>query len=128
MNTVAILAVAAGGAVGSLSRYWVSVYFGRLFGLGFPWGTLFINVTASFVLGALAEAFATRWHASDTTRLLLGVGFCGGYSTFSTYSLEVVTLFNRGAATAAVLYAAGSVALSLGAVLAGFRIVRALLT
>jgi CrcB protein len=127
MNAAAVIAVAAGGAVGSVSRYWVSIYFGRLFGTGFPWGTLFINVTASFVLGVLAEGFALRWDVSQTTRVLLVVGFCGGYSTFSTYSLEVLTLVNRGAWIAASLYAVGSVVLSLGALLAALRLVRATL-
>ena len=128
MNAAAVLSVALGGAVGSVSRYWVSIYFGRLLGTGFPWGTLFVNASASFVLGVLAEAFALRWDTSGTTRVLLVVGFCGGYSTFSTYSLEVVTLFNRGAVAVAALYAVGSVVLSVGALLVALRLMRRLLT
>jgi fluoride exporter len=121
-----VVAVASGGALGSLARYGLSISIARIAGASFPWGTLLINVTASFVLGALAELFALRWDASPEVRLLLVVGFCGGYSTFSTYSLELLTLLNRGALAQAIVYAAGSVVLSLAALIAALRVVRAL--
>ena len=100
---------------------------GRLFGTAFPWGTLLINVTGSFLIGALAESFALKWDASQTTRILLVVGVCGGYTTFSTFSLDVVTLVNRGEAVAAGLYIAGSVILSIAALYAGLYAMRAVL-
>jgi CrcB protein len=128
VNAAAFLAVAAGGALGSVARYGVSLYAGRWFGTDFPWGTLFINVSASFLLGALAELFALRWDTTPEIRVLLVVGVCGGYSTFSTFSLEVVTLMNRGATVAAGAYAVGSVVLSVAALLAALRAVRALVT
>ena len=127
MNAASIAAVALGGAFGSVVRYLVSIYAGRMFGTGFPWGTLFINVSASFILGALAEIFALKWHAPTEVRVLLVVGVCGGYSTFSTFSLEVVTLMNRGATVAAGAYVVASVLLSVGALLAALRVVRVLI-
>jgi CrcB protein len=128
MNPAAFLAVAVGGAFGSVLRYAISIYAGRAFGTGFPWGTLIINVTASFVLGMLAEFFALRWNPAPEIRILLVVGVCGGYSTFSTFSLEVVTLMNRGATVAAALYAVLSVLLSVAALLGALRLVRVLVT
>ena len=80
-----ILAVAAGGALGSVARYLVGIGSGKLFGTGFPWGTLIINVTGSFLIGAFVGLFAAKWDLSQTTRIFLTVGICGGYTTFSTY-------------------------------------------
>ncbi len=128
MNPAALLAVACGGAAGSVARYVVGTYFGRWLGTGFPWGTLFINITGSFLIGALAESFLLRWDVSQTTRVLLIVGICGGYTTFSTFSLDVVTLINRGAVAAAVSYATVSVVGSVLALYAALRIMRLTLT
>jgi CrcB protein len=124
MNPAAIGAVAAGGALGSVGRYLVGVASVRLLGLGFPWGTLFINVLGSFVLGAFAEWFALSWNASQTTRLFLTVGICGGFTTFSTFSLDVAVLIGRGALNAAAIYAITSVVLGITALYAGFHLVR----
>jgi fluoride exporter len=126
VNAASIAAVALGGAFGSIVRYFVSIYAGRMFGTAFPWGTLFINVSASFILGALAEIFALKWQVPIAIRALLVVGVCGGYSTFSTFSLEVVTLMNRGATVAASAYVVASILMSVGALLAALRLVRAL--
>ena len=127
MNIAALLAVACGGALGSIARYLVGIGAGRLLGTAFPWGTMFINVTGSFLIGALAESFALRWDASQEVRILLVVGVCGGYTTFSTFSLDVVTLINHGEAIAAGLYIAGSVILSVAALYAGLHAMRAVL-
>lgn len=128
MNPTAFAAVALGGALGSVGRYLVGIYFGRWLGTGFPWGTLFINVTGSFLIGALAEAFALRWDTSQTTRIFLVVGICGGYTTFSTFSLDVVTLIGRGEFLMAASYAIGSVVLSVSALYAALHVMRAVLT
>jgi CrcB protein len=127
VNPIALTAVALGGAIGSVARYCVAIYAGRLFGTHFPWGTLLINVSASFLLGVLAEGFALRWHAAQSTRILLVVGLCGGYSTFSTFSLEVVTLALRGALVSACTYVTASVLLSVAALFAGLRLMRLIL-
>lgn len=124
MNPAALIGVALGGALGSLARYLVGIYAGRWLGTAFPWGTLFINVSGSFLIGALAESFALRWDAAQTTRVFLVVGICGGYTTFSTFSLDVVTLLNRGEIVAASAYAVASVLLSVAALYAALHVMR----
>jgi CrcB protein len=124
MNPAALLAVAFGGAFGSVARYTVGVYFGRWFGAEFPWGTLFINISGSFLIGALAESFALAWDVSQSTRVFLVVGICGGYTTFSTFSLDTVTLINRGELVAAALYVVGSAVLSVLALYAALHVMR----
>ena len=114
--------------MGSLARYFVGIYAGRLLGTAFPWGTLFINVTGSFLIGAFAESFALRWDAAQSTRVFLVVGICGGYTTFSTFSLDVVTLLNRGELIAATAYMAASVVLSVAALYAALHVMRFWLT
>jgi CrcB protein len=124
MNPVALITVALGGALGSLARYIVGIYAGRWFGTAFPWGTLLINVSGSFLIGAFAEAFALRWDSAFATRVFLIVGICGGYTTFSTFSLDVVTLIGRGEFLAAAIYAAVSVVLSIAALYAALHVMR----
>src|ERR1700759_857680 len=96
MNPQFILAVAAGGALGSVARYLVGIGSGNLFGTNFPWGTLIINMTGSFLIGAFVGLFATKWDLSEASRIFLTVGICGGYTTFSTFSLDAWYLIERG--------------------------------
>ena len=124
MTPTTILAVATGGALGSVARYLVGFYFGRTFGTEFPWGTLFINISGSFLIGAFAESFALRWNADLATRVFLITGICGGYTTFSAFSLETATLINRGAIAAAASYVVSSVVLSIGALYAALLLMR----
>lgn len=121
------LAVAAGGAAGAIARYGVYLVTGRLLGHGFPWATLFVNVAGSFILGALIEVMALRWSVSPEVRAFLVVGVMGAFTTFSTFSLDVVTMAERGAWIGTTLYVAASVALSVAAFFAGLRGLRALL-
>jgi|SRR6185437_934002 fluoride exporter len=118
------LSVALGGALGSMARYATGVYVGRWLGTAFPWSTLLINIVGSFLIGAFAESFALRWDVSQSTRVFLVVGICGGYTTFSTFSLDVVTLINRGEALAAGAYIVASVALGLLALYGGLHAMR----
>ena len=127
MSWANILAVAAGGAIGSVARYLVGVGAGRLFGMSFPWGTLIINIIGSFALGALAEAFALRWDVSPAVRVFLTIGICGGFTTFSTFSLDAVHLLNRGEVVSAAVYVVASVVLSIGGLYAGLYAVRTIL-
>jgi CrcB protein len=121
-----ILAVAAGGSLGSVARYLVGIGFGRLLGPKFPWGTLFINITGSLLIGLFAGLFALRWNLPQALRIFLTVGICGGYTTFSTFSLDAFYLIERGEVAAAGAYMVASVVLSVGALIAAMQIVRML--
>ena len=118
----AVLLVAAGGAVGSVARYAVGVAAGGVAGAGawWPWGTFVVNVVGSFVLGVLVGATP----AGHPARLLLGTGFCGGFTTFSTFSTEIIALAEGGAGARAGAYALGSVALGIAAAAAGVAVGR----
>jgi CrcB protein len=117
--------VAAGGALGSAARHAVNVASQRLLGNDFPWGTLTVNVAGSFAMGVLAGLFAGRWLSTDALKAFLTVGLLGGFTTFSAYSLDFALLVERRALLAGVLYAAGSVGLSIAAVFLGMWLARA---
>jgi CrcB protein len=121
-----ILAVAAGGACGSVARYLVAIGSGKLFGSSFPWGTLIINVTGSALIGAFVGLFAAKWDISQAARIFLTVGICGGYTTFSTFSLDAWYLIERGQIAASTAYMLASVVLSLAALVSALHAVRAL--
>ena len=97
---------------------------GRALGTGFPYGTLIINVTGSFVMGLIAAWFAFKGDASQHWRLFLTTGILGGYTTFSTFSLDAALLYERGQLMLAVVYVTGSVVLGLVGLFAGLAIVR----
>lgn len=125
MNGGMILAVAAGGALGSVARYLAGVASTRAFGLAFPWGTLIVNIAGSFLIGVFIELFALKADLSQEARVFLTVGLCGGFTTFSTFSLDAWVLVERGQWWQAVAYVAGSVLLSIGALVVGLHVVRA---
>jgi CrcB protein len=108
---IQLLLVAVGGAVGSVARFGVGLAAARWLGLGFPWGTLFVNIVGGFAMGLLAARIGPE---SVNLRLALGVGLLGGFTTFSTFSLEVVRLMQHQPGLAA-LYVALSVLLSVAA-------------
>lgn len=120
----ASLNVALGGAVGSVLRYHVGRFVGSLAGAddAFPWGTLAVNIAGSLAMGALVGWFA-RGTLSDATaesaRLLIGVGLLGGFTTFSAFSSELVTMLHRGQAGMAAGYAAASLVAGMAAVIVG---------
>lgn len=119
---MSILAVALGGAIGAVLRYLLGALAAARSGGGFPWVTLAINVTGSLLLGFLARYLAPGGPAPVTAPALyagLTVGLCGGYTTFSTFSYEVLALAERGAWARALLYVAASVTLALAATAAG---------
>lgn len=126
MNPQLIAAVAIGGAIGSVARYLVAIGSGKLFGMTFPWGTLIINITGSFLIGAFAGLFATKWDLPQAMRVFLTVGICGGYTTFSTFSLDAFYLMERGELLASAAYMIGSVVLSVSALVAAIHLVRAM--
>jgi fluoride exporter len=126
MDPIFVLAVAAGGAIGSVARYSVGVVSGKLFGVAFPWGTLIINITGSFLIGAFVGLFATKWDLPQVVRIFLTVGICGGYTTFSTFSLDAWYLIERGETVASLGYMIASVILSVLALIAAMHLIRAL--
>lgn len=115
--------VALGGALGAAARYLTGVAAVRVLGHGFPWGTLAVNVLGSFAMGVLVIVLAQK----DATRLapFLMTGVLGGFTTFSAFSLDVLTLYERGQTATAGLYVLGSVAVSLAAIVAGIALGRA---
>jgi CrcB protein len=123
----ALAAIALGGGFGSVLRYLVTIGMTQRLGPGFPWSTLTINIAGSLIIGVVAELSQTRSVAlSPTTRLFLMTGILGGFTTFSTFSLDVVTLAGERAGALALLYAGGSVVLGFVAAYAGMVVVRAL--
>ena len=88
------LLIGLGGALGSMLRYFLNGVISNRLGETFPWGTLAINVTGSFVIGVIATLTGTggRWFASPETRFFLMTGICGGYTTFSSFSLQTLNL------------------------------------
>ncbi len=125
MNATLILAVAAGGAIGSVARYMMGVAATRAFGLAFPWGTLIVNIGGSFLIGVLIELFALKADLPQEVRVFLTVGICGGFTTFSTFSLDAWAMIERGEWWQAAAYVSASVLLSIGGLAAGLYAVRA---
>jgi len=109
------LAVAAGGALGSLARFWMTAAVTALTGPRFPFATLLINILGSFVIGGVAGLTLTpaRMGMHPDMRIFLMVGVCGGFTTFSAFSLQLLELLQTGDAIPALLYAVGSVVLCL---------------
>lgn len=124
---VNILLVAAGGALGSVGRYLTGILMTRLLGMAFPWGTLTVNIVGSFAIGFLTELVARKLNASMEMRLFIIVGVLGGFTTFSSFSLDTMALAERGATAAAIVYVLASVGLSLMATFAGLGVGRAVL-
>lgn len=114
-----VLAIALGGALGAVSRHFVSNAVMKLFGGSFPLGTFAVNVLGSLALGLLIVLFAHKLQATPVLRPLLAVGFLGSFTTFSTYSLETVLLVERGDIQGAVVYAGGSLIIGVLALMAG---------
>jgi CrcB protein len=119
-----ILAIALGGALGSVLRYGTYLGAGKMLGMNFPWGTLIVNIAGSFLIGALTGMFASVWQPSEEMKLFLITGFLGGFTTFSAFSLDFATMWNSGATTMAVLYVVVSVTISIVALFGGLLAVR----
>lgn len=120
------LAVAAGGALGAVARHGVSRAALHWLGPNFPWGTLTANVAGSFVMGLVIVWLSAREPAAPALRAFLTVGLLGAFTTFSTFSLDVVTLYRDRTLMIAGAYLGASVILSVGGLLAGLLIGRQL--
>jgi len=120
-----VLQVALGGAIGASGRYLTGVATLRIFGHGFPWGTLVVNVVGSFLMGVLIVMLATKGDNRLAPFLMTGV--LGGYTTFSAFSLDALTLFERGQVGTAALYVAGTLVLTLSGIALGVMVARGIL-
>lgn len=120
--------VALGGALGAWLRYVVGLAWARSIGAAsaaaFPWATLTVNLLGSLAMGLLTGWLAGSGQGSESWRLLLGVGVLGGFTTFSAFSLDVVSLAQRGAIGTAILYGAISVVGSIAGLVAGLSIAK----
>ena len=121
-----VLAVAAGGAIGASMRYLVGVGFGHWLNDGFPWATLTVNILGALAMGLLVGAFAHVWSPGRAMQAFLTVGVLGGLTTFSAFSLDVVTLIERGQLVPAGLYIVASVVICVACVFVGLALSRAL--
>ena len=122
MNT--FVAVAVGGALGAVSRYSFGLVALALIGNRFPWATLGVNVVGSFLIGLAAVLIGDRILDGELWRPLIIVGFLGAFTTFSAFSLDTLLLLQQGNYNSAVAYMLGSVALCLGATIAGMQLAK----
>ena len=98
------VAIAVGGSLGAVSRYWMSTSTYQWLGFGFPYGTLAVNLLGSLTMGFLAELLVDRFHVSDEIRIGLLAGFLGSFTTFSTFAIDVLQLGTNQSAVKAVFY------------------------
>lgn len=120
------LAVAAGGALGAVSRYWLMLWVSAQGGMRFPWGTLLVNVLGSCAIGVLYVLISERIVLTEQWRALLVVGFLGAFTTFSTFSLDALLLLQEGRVLPALAYVGTSVLLCLAGAWLGMMLMRAL--
>jgi fluoride exporter len=118
------LIVFIGAGIGGALRHGVNVGAAKLFGFGFPYGTFIVNVVGSFIMGLLAGYFAYRSGIPQHVRLFLTTGILGGFTTFSTFSLDAALLIERNSYGAAAGYVVGSVAAGLAALFFGLAVFR----
>jgi CrcB protein len=122
----AFLTVFIGAGIGGALRHGVNIGAAKLFGSGLPYGTLIVNIAGSLAMGLLIEFFALKADPGQHWRLFLTTGMLGGFTTFSTFSLDTILLFQRGQTALAAFYVVVSVAVSLAGLLAGLALVRGL--
>ena len=120
-----VAGVAMGGAIGSVARYFVAQVQSPTW-TGFPYGIFLVNVSGGFIMGVLVELMALRFSVSPEVRAFLTTGVLGGYTTFSTFSLESALLIQKGAMANATAYVVGSAILSIVALFCGLWVIRAL--
>ena len=115
-----VLFIGLGGFIGSISRYWVQQYFLRFVPVGFPLGTFLVNIVGCLLIGLFLGFFERHTEVSLSWRLFLTTGFCGGFTTFSTFAYESVTLGRTGELLLLAGYAAGSLLVGMLAAFLGF--------
>lgn len=121
---ISSVAVASGGAIGSLFRYWANVFVYKFFSPSFPFGTFFINVLGCFIIGVLYGISEKSELISSNVRLFLIVGICGGFTTFSTFSVESINLLRSREILYFFLNLGGQIVLGLMATVLGLVLMR----
>jgi fluoride exporter len=124
---MAYLIVFVGAGIGGMLRHGANVLAARLLGLGFPYGTLFVNIAGGFLLGVVAEWLLIKGIGNQPLRLFLTTGMLGGFTTFSAFSLDAAVMWQRGDYLLCAGYAAGSVVFSVAALFLGMAAVKALI-
>jgi CrcB protein len=119
-----LLWISAGGAVGTAARYLLSSWLLRVLGPAFPYGTFAVNVIGSMLLGGIMHVGLNTTLMSQTARLVLGVGVMGGFTTYSSFNQETLSMMQAGAWGAAVAYVAATVAVCLAAGAVGMAVAR----
>lgn len=116
--------VGLGGALGSIARYWMGLFVARHLGEAFPWGTLFINIIGSFIITFFGTLTLPQGPhpVSPELRLFVMVGFCGGYTTFSSFSLQTLDLLRGGEGIAALAYILASMVFCIVAAAVGYYV------
>ena len=120
------LAIAVGGAFGSMLRYWVGATISSRMGMRFPYGTLIVNITACVLLGFASTVLGKRLELNPEWRFLIAIGFVGAYSTFSTFEWETFSIVRSGAMLMAGLYAVTSLIFGLAATWCGALLANAI--
>ena len=120
-----VLWIGLGGFLGANARFWLGSLVNRFLGTGFPWATALVNISGALAIGIIATLFADRAIDNESLRLFLIVGLLGGYTTFSSYTWEAVTLMQEERWLAAIGYLVGSNVLGILACVAGVLIGRA---
>lgn len=121
------LAIAAGGSLGAVSRYWMSASTYQWLGQGFPYGTLMVNLLGSLVMGFLSVLLVHRFHVSEEIRIGLLAGFLGSFTTFSTFAMDTLQLAGNEALLKAIIYILFSVVLCILGAWAGLFVAKQLI-
>jgi CrcB protein len=124
---ITYIAIAFGGAFGAVSRFWIHSAVQRFNGSSFPLGTFSVNILGSFLIGVFFVVLAEKAQFAEPWRPLVTVGFLGAMTTFSTFSLDALLLFEQGHYNTALFYIVSSVALCLFAAFAGMQVTRVML-
>ncbi len=119
-----IVMVGVGGALGAVARFGVNHGAVHIFGHGFPWATMIVNIIGSFLMGIMIAKFSTMDHVSNEVKSLITTGFLGAFTTFSTFSLDFVTLWERGEMIQAFGYMLISVIASISALMFALWLMR----
>jgi len=124
-NVRQVIAISLGAIAGALTRYYLTIWFANRFGMNFPYGTFFINISGCLVMGFFATLATQKINIiSPEIRLMISTGFLGAYTTFSTFGLDTISLLQKGAFISGITYLLGSTILGIISIQLGIIIAR----